>query len=178
MSFELSEDRSVLIRTEESEKPDELAMIRAVNVAAFGGTEEAELVDSLRRGHHTLLSLVAELTGRIVGHVLFSRMWIQTSTERLPAVALAPIAVLPEHQRQGIGSLLIQRGLELLRGLDESIVIVVGHSDYYPLFGFSAVRAESLGSPFPREAFMALELRTGALDGVQGWVVYPPAFGL
>ena len=178
MSLKVLEDPSVLIRTEENERTDEQSMIRAVNEAAFGGMEEAELVDSLRRSPDSLLSLVAEMEGRIVGHVLFSRMWVQTSTERVSAVALAPVAVVPEHQRKGIGSLLIERGLELLRGLDERIVIVVGHPDYYPRFGFSTDAAKSLESPFPCDAFMALELRTGALDGVHGAVVYPPAFGL
>jgi putative acetyltransferase len=121
---------------------------------------------------------VAELDGRIVGHILFSRMWINTSSGLLSAVALAPVAVLPGHQRKGIGSLLVQRGLELSRDRDEEIVIVVGHPDYYPRFGFSPAQARTLESPFPREAFMALELRPGVLDGIQGSVVYPPAFGI
>jgi putative acetyltransferase len=105
-------------------------------------------------------------------------MWITTSFGRVSAVALAPVAVLPGHQRKGIGSLLIRRGLELSRGLDEEIVIVVGHPDYYPRFGFSSVKAKSLESPFPQEAFMVLELRLGVLDGIEGAVLYPTAFGI
>jgi putative acetyltransferase len=77
----------------------------------------------------------------------------------------------------GIGGLLVEHGLELLRGQGERIVIVVGHPGYYPRFGFSTDKAASLESPFPREAFMAMELATGALDGIQGPVIYPPAFG-
>jgi putative acetyltransferase len=103
---------------------------------------------------------------------------LTTSTEAVSAVALAPVAVDPAHQRQGIGSRLIQRGLELLRNQGEKIVIVVGHPAYYPRFGFSTLSAEGLESPFPREAFMALELTVGALDGIRGSVVYPLAFGI
>ena len=172
-------DSSVRIRIENTDSADERTMIRAVNEAAFGGSDEADLVDKLRGSGHALISLVAEHEGGcIVGHIMFSRMWINTSSGLASAVALAPVAVLPRHQRKGIGSLLIQHGLELLRGRGERIVIVVGHPDYYPRFGFSTDRAKSLESPFPSEAFMAMELCRDALDGVRGSVVYPPAFGI
>jgi putative acetyltransferase len=105
-------------------------------------------------------------------------MWIDTPAGSIAAVALAPVAVLPEHQRRGIGGLLIRHGLELLRDRGERIVIVVGHPDYYPRFGFSPEKAKALKSPFPPEAFMAMELSTGALDGIHGTVVYPAAFGI
>jgi putative acetyltransferase len=88
------------------------------------------------------------------------------------------VAVCPDHQRKGIGSRLIQRGLELIRERGEEIVIVAGHPEYYPRFGFSAEKAAPLQSPFPSEAFMAMELRPGALQGMRGSVVYPPAFGI
>jgi putative acetyltransferase len=153
-------------------------VIRSIHEAAFGGLEEADLVDQLRTGGDVLISLVAELEGRIVGHVLFSRMWIETAGGLVSAVALAPVAVLPDQQRQGIGGRLIRFGLDLLRERGERIVIVVGHPDYYPQFGFSREKAWALESPFPVEAFMALELSADALDGVRGRVVYPAAFGL
>ena len=173
-----SAEPCVRIRIENTASDEERAAIRNVNEAAFGGLEEADLVDNLRGGDHLILSLVAELDDRVVGHILFSRMWIETPSGRASAAALAPMAVLPGHQRKGIGSLLVRRGLESLRARGEEIVIVVGHPEFYPRFGFSSDRAESLESPFPREAFMALELRPGALDGVQGAVVYPAAFGI
>ena len=179
MSLKSSAKRaSVSIRSETAGRAGEYAAIRTVNAAAFGGSEEADLVDGLRAGEYVLISLVAELEGAIVGHTMFSRMWIQTPQERVSAVALAPVAVLPEHQRKGIGSLLIQRGLELLRDRREKIVIVLGHPEYYPRFGFSTGAAKSLESPFPREAFMAMELSAGALEGIRGSVVYPPPFGI
>ena len=174
----LAEDRRVSVRTENSENANELRAIREVNETAFGGTEEADLVDKLRGGGSVLHSLVAELDSTIVGHVLFSRMWIDTASERVSAVALAPVAVLLEHQRMGIGRRLIEHGLRMLRAEGERIVIVVGHPSYYPRFGFSTEAAHLLEAPFPREVFMAMELVTGALAHVKGPVVYPPAFGI
>jgi putative acetyltransferase len=154
------------------------SMIRQLNEAAFGGAEEADLVEALRTEGVVLLSFVAEVDGRIVGHVLFSRMSIDTPTGVVPAVALAPMAVLPPYQRQGIGGRLIRHGLDALRALAERIVIVVGHAEYYPRFGFSAEKARSLENPFPPGVFMALELSPGALDRIRGRVRYPNAFGL
>jgi putative acetyltransferase len=174
----MKEDGSIHIRPEDPGSITELAQIRKINEAAFGGVYEADLVDQLRRDGHALISLVAQLDSSVAGHILFSRMWIRTTAALVPAVALAPVAVLPGHQRKGIGGLLIRRGLELLLERGERIVIVLGHPDYYPKFGFSAEQARLLESPFPREAFMALELVPGALDGIEGPVVYPPAFGI
>jgi putative acetyltransferase len=168
---------SVWIRVENPTSGPEHLIIRAVNEAAFGGSEEADLVDQLRDGQ-ALISLVAECESGIVGHILFSRMWIKTPSNLVPAVALAPVAVLPEHQRKGIGQSLIMHGLELLKNQGERIVVVVGHTDYYPRFGFSSAKATPLESPFPREVFMALELVDGALEGVHGAVIYPTAFGM
>jgi putative acetyltransferase len=168
----------LIIRVENSQSAEERVLLRSINATAFGGTEEADLVDRLRADGNVVLSLVAEMQERLVGHLLFSRMWIETQGGLVTAVALAPVAVLPEHQRQGVGGRLIRKGLDLLRCQGEKIVIVVGHPDYYPLFGFSAANARSLDSPFPAGVFMAMELSPGALDGVRGKVIYPPAFGL
>jgi len=169
---------TAMVRGENGEDTAERAVIRSINEAAFGGPDEADLVDQLRAAGDALLSLVAELENRIVGHILFSRMWIETPGGLVSAVALAPMAVLPEYQRRGIGGRLIRYGLDWLRGRGEKIVIVVGHPHYYPRFGFSSEKARSLESPFPAEAFMAMELSPGALKGIRGRVIYPAAFGL
>jgi putative acetyltransferase len=105
-------------------------------------------------------------------------MLIETGNGAVSAVALAPLAVSPEQQCRGVGGQLIRHGLDWLRERGEQVVIVLGHPAYYSRFGFSSDRARSLASPFPAEAFMALELLPGALDGMRGRVRYPDAFGL
>ena len=168
-------DANVIVR---GEIASDHVVIHRVNEAAFGSLEEANLVDALRAEGNVLLSLVADRDGQVVGHILFSRMWIDTALGEIEAVALAPMAVLPEYQRQGIGRRLVPYGLDALQGHGERIVIVVGHPEYYPHFGFSTALTRSLESPFSPEAFMALELRPGALDGVRGRVRYARAFGM
>lgn len=167
-----------IVRCEHTEDAQERSVVRSINKAAFGRPDEADLIDSLRTEGAVLLSLVAEVERRIVGHILFSRMSIETSSGPVSAAALGPMAVLPDYQRRGIGERLIRHGLDLLRGRDERIVIVLGHPDYYPRFGFSSEKARSLESPFPPHAFMAMELSPGALDGIRGKVRYAAAFGL
>ena len=152
--------------------------IYAVNAAAFGRPDEAKLVDALRGEGVVLASLVAEFAGSVVGHILFSRMWIVTESGEVAAAALAPMAVAPQYQGRGIGGRLIRDGLDALRRQGEEIAIVLGHRDYYPRFGFSSGAARFLESPFPPDAYMAMELKPGALDGVRGRVRYPAAFGL
>lgn len=167
-------EASMLIRTETTA---DYEAIRQVNGLAFGQDSEARLVDALREGGYVRLSLVAENKGQVVGHILFSDLPIITEAGTASALALAPMAVLPAFQRQGIGSALVQRGLEVSREQGHRIVIVLGHPDYYPRFGFSAKLAELLSSPFGGgEAWMALELVPGALTGVVGKVQYPPPF--
>jgi putative acetyltransferase len=149
-----------------------------VNEAAFGRSDEADLVDGLRLEGAVLASFVAEQESGIVGHILFSRTLIDATNEPVLSVALAPLAVLPTNQRRGVGSQLIRFGLNWLRTRGERSVLVLGHPQYYPRFGFSNARARLLTTPFPAEAFMALELVPGALDGIRGSVSYPAAFGL
>lgn len=103
---------------------------------------------------------------------------IETAQGTLGTVALAPMAVLPEHQGHGVGSELVRHGLAELRRKGERIVIVLGHKKHYPRFGFSAEKARHLSSPFSPESFMALELCEGALKGIEGVVRYPSAFGV
>ncbi len=152
--------------------------IRHVNRLAFGQDAEARLVDALRDGGYLRVSLVAEQGGQVVGHILVSDLPIITEAGTVPALALAPMAVLPEFQNQGIGTALVRRGLDECRQQGHQIVVVLGHPQFYPRFGFSPKLAVNLSSPFSgKDSFMAVELVPGALDGVKGRVQYPPPFG-
>lgn len=152
--------------------------VRQVNRLAFGQDAEARLVDALRAGGFASVSLVAEIDGQVVGHILFSDLKIATDKGDVPALALAPMAVLPEFQRQGIGSTLVRRGLEVCKERGHRIVVVLGHADFYPRFGFSAKLAERLQSPYGSgPSHMATELVPGVLDGVAGKLEYSPPFG-
>jgi putative acetyltransferase len=160
------------------ENPDDLEAVREVNRRAFGREDEARLVDALRDGGYARLSLVAVGGGQVVGHVLFSDLPIVTQADTLHALALAPMAVLPARQRQGIGSRLVREGLRACADAGHRAVVLLGHPNYYPRFGFSARLAGRLKAPFSGPAFMALELVPGALAGVADQVRYPPPFGL
>lgn len=158
------------------EQPDDIAGVRETNEHAFGEPLEADLVDTLRPASE-FLSLVAITDGRVVGHILFTPIAMDPPVERRIA-GLAPMAVRPEQQRTGIGGQLIRAGLEECRRRGYSAVVVLGHPDYYPKFGF--VPAHTFGVtcefPSPPEAFMALELEPRALSGVAGVVNYRPEF--
>ena len=124
------------------------------------------------------LSLVALEGETIVGHVLFTRVVIGDDDASHDGLALAPVAVAPSHQRKSVGSALVRRGLEEARRLGQQAVIVVGHPEYYPRFGFAPAQARGIRAPFPvnDESFLALALRPGGLDGIRGIVEYPPPF--
>ena len=158
------------------EAPQDREAIRLTNHLAFAGEDEAALVGRLRDSGAAALSLVAVVDGNVVGHILFSNLVIETAHGAVGALSLAPMAVKPEFQRQRIGSALVRRGLEQCQEQGHSIVVVLGHPKYYPRFGFSTKLAENLHGPYSGEAWMALELREGALNGVCGTVRYPEAF--
>jgi putative acetyltransferase len=159
-------------------KPADVAAIAALNRAAFGGENEVGIIERLRSDGLVAVELVAEQGGEIVGHILLSRLPTMMDGRMVKALALAPMAVRPGQQKQGIGGRLIVAALDEARGAGAEAVIVLGHPGYYPRFGFSAAPAQRLASPFSGEAFMALELVPGALAGQQGSVSYPAAFGL
>ena len=159
------------------ETPDDFAAVRTVVSEAFGQADEADLVERLREDGEVVASLVAERDDAIVGHVLFSRLPIVAGDREIAGAALAPVAVLPKFQRQGVGSALTRRGLRHCAESGSEAVVVLGHPAYYPRFGFSTALAERLDAPFSGAAFMALELVPGALaDG--GAVRYAAAFGV
>ena len=159
------------------ERADDLAAIREVNRRAFDTSMEAEIVDALRQEAAPLVSLVAEEEDSLVGHILFSPATLASRPD-LRIMGLAPMAVIPERQRQGIGSALVHAGLEECRRLGAAAVIVLGHADYYPRFGFAPASRLGLTSEYdvPDEVFMALELERGVLSGGSGVVRYHPVF--
>ena len=152
------------------------AGVRLVNRLAFGGDVEADLVERLRPAARPLIELVAEQEDRVIGHVLFSPVTI--GDDAGPFMGLGPVAVLPERQRRGIGSELITAGLERCRDAGAAIVVVLGHPEYYPRFGFRPAFAHGLwlDEARPQPAFMVLELHAGALQGLGGRVRYRPEF--
>jgi putative acetyltransferase len=164
-----------IIRVEE---PWDFAAVFATHEAAFARPNEARLVELLRSGTHPRLSLVAELDSRVVGHVFFSPMRIESSRSAPPVGGLAPVGVLPELQRRGIGSTLIREGLHQCVDLGWRAVFLLGDPAYYSRFGF--VLAAPLGVRYRHErfdpAFQVLELSLGALRGCEGWAHYHEAF--
>lgn len=165
----------VVIRVEQ---PGDIPHIRDIVAHAFGQRAEADLVDQLRTDGEALISLVAVAeNGELVGHILFSRLPIEGARGRLTeAAALAPLAVRPEHQSKGIGSALTKAGIRACTARGLAAIIVVGDPKFYRRFGFAAEAARSLHSPYPGDAFMALELKPGALRA-KGTVRYAAAFG-
>jgi len=159
------------------ETDSDFGAIRKVNCLAFSQNDESDLVDSLRDGGFAELSMVAEIDDRVVGHVLFSRLEIISEHATIAALALAPMAVLPDFQGQGIGSQMIQIALDQCRDEGHAIVIVLGHPNYYPRFGFSTALAKPLESIYAGDSFMAMELVLGSLQGVTGSVRYSKPFG-
>ena len=156
------------------EEPGDISGIRTVNILAFGQILEADLVDTLRRSCPDALSLVAIADDKVVGHILFSPATIETETRIIKDMGLAPMAVLPEFHRQGIGSQLVRTGLAELRRLRCPFVIVLGHPDYYPRFGFVPASTFGVRSEWdvPDHAFMMLVLGGTKLEGIQGVAKY------
>lgn len=160
------------------ERPEDIAGVHAVNEAAFPSPDEANLVDALRDARAHVVSLVAIEDDCVVGHILFSPVTIESETSKLDALGLAPMSVLPDHQRKGIGSKLVEAGLAACRKLECPAVVVLGHPNYYPRFGFVPSVEFDITSEYdvPAEVFMVLELSPGALSNHQGLAKYHPAF--
>ena len=159
-----------------AERPGDAARIRAVHLAAFPTPVEADLVEQLRADGDAVISLVAEDQREIVGHVLCSRMRAEGDERSLDALGLAPVAVLPERQRQGIGSALIEVALSEALSLGTDIVFLVGEPEYYRGFGFSAEIAAPFASPYAGHYFQAKLLRNDLTLPESGMAQYAPAF--
>ncbi len=160
-----------------AEKENDQEAVFAVNGSAFETPAEATLVDLLREQARPVVSLVAEDQGNVVGHIMFSPVVLSGNPD-LKVMGLAPMAVAPEHQRKGIGSALVRAGLEQCRLLGFVAVVVLGHPEYYPRFGFSPSSRFGIDSDYevPEEVFMAMELEPEALSGKTGRVKYHHAF--
>jgi putative acetyltransferase len=159
------------------EAPEDIDGIRAVHRAAFPSHLEAQLVDALRQAGKATISLVADLRGSIIGHVLFSPVSVEQGPAR--GLGLAPVAVHPEWQRTGVGTALVQAGLAAAKARDCGFVVVLGAPAYYRRFGFSTARVFGLQNEYGADdPFMALELKPNALAGVSGLVKYAPEFAM
>ncbi len=153
-----------------------------LNCLAFGQENEAKLVAALRNNSETFvpeLSIVASQNNKVIGHILFTRIVVQNNNGTTHySLALAPMAVIPELQKQGIGAQLIKHGLKVAKVLGYGSVIVLGHEHYYPKFGFQPAANWGIKAPFevPTECFMAIELEKDALKNISGTVRYPSEF--
>ena len=164
--------------TVRAEKTEDRGAVRRVNELAFGQPNEADLVDALRTNASPLVSLVAIAEEQVVGHICFSPVTIESDVGVFTAMGLAPMAVLPEYQNQGIGSQLVRAGLKECQGVGHDIVVVLGHPNFYPRFGFAPASLKGLRSEYdvPDEVFMVTELVPGALGGRSGLVKYHSEF--
>jgi putative acetyltransferase len=157
---------------------EDACAVRRVNEVAFGQPIEADLAERLQRNCAESLSLVA-VDEIVVGHILFTPVTVESEVKLVLGMGLAPMAVLPERQRQGVGSKLVRHGVALLRERGVPFVVVVGHPEYYPRFGFEPASAHGLRSQWdgvPDEAFMVLVLDGEAMAGIAGVPRYRPEF--
>jgi putative acetyltransferase len=156
------------------ERPADLAAIRDVNRRAFGQDEEAAIVDALRSHGAASLSLVATIDEHVVGHIMYSPVELGG----ISGAGLGPMAVLPEHQREGIGSRLVEAGNARLEHTGCPFVVVLGHAAFYPRFGFKAARPLGVTCEWdvPDDVFLILLLDPARMRGVSGLATYRPEF--
>jgi putative acetyltransferase len=155
------------------ESPGDQPEIRDLLEACFPEFIEADLVDRLRADGDLVLSLCAEDEGVVVGHIGFSRLMVENDNDAFPAVALAPLAVYPEYQQQGIATRLMREGHACLGALGEKLSVVLGEPNYYSRFGYSHRRAQNFECEYQSPYLMAITFGAAPL---QGRLVYPPAF--
>lgn len=157
-------------------RPSDDAAIAAVVSAAFAGPGEARLVDALRRDGDMVCEFVALDADGVAGHIAFSRLDVRAGSRVLRGCALAPLAVAPNRQRQGIGDALTRHALAHLRDKGWDLAVVLGHPAYYQRFGFSPLLAKLLDAPYSGASFMAFELAPGVIGALRWTVAYPRAF--
>lgn len=178
LNFANKKSNTMKIRPETS---SDYPSIAEVNIKAFGTENEAKLIEKIRSSPRYIpeLSLVAQIDNKIVGYILFSYIDLinQENCATLPVLGLAPLAVIPEYQNQGIGTSLVNTGLEIAHQQQEVLVVVLGHPEYYSRFGFETSINYQIQSPFdvPDEVFM-VKFISSYQEKYQGKIVYPPAF--
>ena len=161
------------------ERPEDTVAIHEINTLAFGQPEEAQIVDELRRSCDDLVSLVAVDGEEVIGHILFSPATIEGTGGLIHGMGLAPMAVLPGRQREGVGSALVERGLAILRERRCPFVVVLGHPEYYPRFGFERASRRGIKAQWPGipdDVFMVVVMVPGVMRGVSGVVRYRDEF--
>lgn len=152
----------------------DIPAVRDLNQRAFEEDQEANIVDALRSNRAAWLSLVATLDERVIGHIMYSPLEVG----QLTGAGLGPMAVLPEHQRQGVGSRLVEAGHRHLKEAGCPFIIVVGHADYYPRFGFRPARPLGITCAWevPDNVFLLLALDPGKMQAVSGLAKYRHEF--
>lgn len=157
---------------------DDVEAIREVNEKAFGQSEESQIIETLRLNAGVLLSLVATLKDKVIGHILYSPVSISTNGGEIIGAGLGPMAVLPEYQHQGIGSKLIENGNKILQESGFPFIVVLGHPEYYPRFGFKPASTYAIKCEWdvPDDVFMILVNDQSTLEGVSGLAKYRQEF--
>jgi len=161
------------------EQHQDIHAIREVNIQAFGQNQEADLVDKIRKSSNDLISLVAVVQNTIVGHIFFSPVTIERKAKKIiRGMGLAPMAVLPAFQRQGVGTELVQDGIARVRKKGFPFIIVLGHDSYYPRFGFEPASHYGIRCEWdvPDAAFMILLLYESRMCASEGLARYLPEF--
>jgi putative acetyltransferase len=171
-----NQTKQICIRKESS---DDIRQVRSVNDVAFGQPTEGRIVDRLRGVDDEAVSLVANFDGKVIGHIFFSSVLVESELGPIKGMGLAPMAVMPRHQREGVGSRLVTEGLKEVRKKDHPFVVVVGHETYYPRFGFRPASEHELKCQWedvPDGAFMAIIYDEVRMKGVSGTVYYREEF--
>jgi putative acetyltransferase len=164
-----------MLITIRKENKNDHATIKQINDAAFGQPQEGIVVDKLRELDPNALSLVAEVDGKIVGHIFYSTAEIDYNNKKIVGMGLAPVAVLPEYQRQGIGKNLITQSIDMLLNQSIPFIIVLGHEEYYPKFGFEIASKYGITCQWedvPDEAFMIMIIDSGIMKNIHGVAKY------
>ena len=160
------------------EQESDRHQIRLIHTSAFETDAEANLVEALRQSNIPLVSLVAEESNQLIGHILFSPVSLAEQAHAPAIAGLAPMAVLPERQGEGVGSRLVMEGLKYCTEAGYIAIVVLGHPDYYPRFGFVPASRFNIKSEYevPDEVFMLKELKEAALTGIKGVIQYHEVF--